>query len=202
MTRTVAAFDFDGTLTRRDSLLPFLGAFLGRQQLARALAVESPRLAAMLAGIGDRDATKERFIARTLTGHPHADVLDAGVRYGGRLVTRGLSQEMVSRLLWHQREGHETVIVSASLDVYLGEVSRHLGVTRLLASTLEIGDDGCCTGRLRGGNCRGAEKAKRLQAYLGDGAVELWAYGDSRGDDEMLAMAEHPMRARRGRLLT
>ena len=45
-----------------------------------------------------------------------------------------------------------------------------------------------------GGNCRGAEKARRLRAYLHSDDVELWAYGDSAGDTELLAMADHPVR--------
>ena len=59
---------------------------------------------------------------------------------------------------------------------------------------------GRCTGRLDGANCRGPEKATRLQTLLGDDPVELWAYGNSAGDDEMLALARHPVRVKRGRL--
>jgi phosphatidylglycerophosphatase C len=54
---------------------------------------------------------------------------------------------------------------------------------------------------LLGGNCRGRRKADRLREYLEGAGVDLWAYGDSAGDAEMLAMAQHVSRARRGRLL-
>ena len=48
-----------------------------------------------------------------------------------------------------------------------------------------------------GANCRGPQKVVRLRAWLdaryGDDIdVELWAYGDSSGDEELLAFADHP----------
>jgi phosphatidylglycerophosphatase C len=101
---------------------------------------------------------------------------------------------MLERVAWHRREGHDIVIVSASLRAYLDEVARRLGVDALLCTALEVDEHGRCTGRMTGGNCRGAEKATRLRAYLRDRDVTLWAYGDSAGDDDMLAMADHPTR--------
>ena len=101
---------------------------------------------------------------------------------------------MLERLRWHGGEGHEIVIVSASLDSYLAPLAPRLGVGHVISSSLEVDDHGLVTGRLVGGNVRGPEKASRLQAWLGDGPIELWAYGDSSGDDELLAMADHPTR--------
>ena len=200
MTRTVAAFDFDGTLTRRDTLVPFLASYLGRAHVARLLATASPQLALMAAGRADRDLTKERFLGRALAGHAHDDVRAAGTAFAATVVQRGISDEMRERIAWHRNEGHEIVIVSASLDVYLHDVASGLDIEHVLCTSLEVTETGRCTGRLLGGNCRGPEKAKRLRAHLGDTGTVLWAYGDSAGDTEMLAMAEHPVRVRKGQL--
>ena len=75
----------------------------------------------------------------------------------------------------------------------------------MLATELEVDADGRCTGALVDGNCRGPEKVARLHAWLdehhgGRDAVELWAYGDSPGDLELLADADHAVWARRRRL--
>jgi phosphatidylglycerophosphatase C len=191
VTRTVAAFDFDGTLTRRDTLLPFLTSMVGWRRVVRALGPEAATLAR------DRDAAKERLLVRLLNGVPDNDLRAAGTAFAS---TVRVSPEMQARLAWHRREGHEIVIVSAALDAYLLDVSRTLGVDQTLCTSIEVDEAGNCTGRLLGGNCRGPEKAKRLRAHLGDGEIVLWAYGDSRGDREMLALADHPVRARRGRL--
>jgi phosphatidylglycerophosphatase C len=192
VTRTVAAFDFDGTLTRRDTMLPFLAGLAGAARLSRALASAVPL-------VTDRDAAKARVVERLLAGREHATVLDAGTSYGERLATGSVTKAMRERLAWHQDAGHEVVIVSASLDVYVGAAARSLAVEHVLCTTLAVDADGHCTGALEGGNCRGAEKAARLRTHLGADDVELWAYGNSGGDREMLALAQHAVWVRRGR---
>jgi phosphatidylglycerophosphatase C len=198
--RTFAAFDFDGTLTRSDTLLPFLATVAGRGAVLRALGRESARLALAAAGRGDRDVVKERVLTRVLAGRSYAEVEAAGRLFAAELTRSSITTEGRDRIAWHLGEGHEVVIVSASLDVYLDEVARTLGVAHVVCTSLGVDEDGRCTGNIRGANCRGVEKATRLRALLGDDDVELWAYGNSRGDDEMLALAQHPVRARRGRM--
>ena len=197
---TFAAFDFDGTMTRSDTLVPFLASVAGRSNVARALASQSATLAYAATGRGDRDVAKERVLTRVLAGLPYADVETAGRSFGAELARTEITAHARERIAWHRREGHEVVIVSASLDVYLREVADQLGVVHLLCTSLDVDSHGTCTGRLLGANCRGAEKATRLTGLIGTGAVELWAYGNSSGDDEMLALADHPIRARRGRI--
>lgn len=198
--RTFAAFDFDGTMTRRDTLVPFVMRVVGRRRVLQALGAESTRLALAAAGRGDRDAAKDRVLTRILAGLPYADVEAAGHLFGVRLSQSAVTPEARDRIAWHRREGHEVVIVSASLDVYLDEVARDLGITHVLCTALDRDQAGLCTGRVRGANCRGIEKAERLRMLFGDDDVELWAYGNSAGDDEMLALAQHPVRVQRGRM--
>jgi len=198
--RTFAAFDFDGTITRRDTLVPFLTRVAGRVAVARALAAESTGLAMALIGRANRDTVKERVLTRVLAGCSYAEVEAAGRAFGARLVQSAITRDARERIEWHQREGHEVVIVSASLDVYLAEVGRSLGIAHVLSTRLETDAYGRCTGRLHGANCRGIEKATRLRALVGSDDVVLWAYGNSRGDDEMLALAQHAVRVRRGRV--
>jgi phosphatidylglycerophosphatase C len=197
-TRTIAAFDFDGTMTRRDTLVPFLVAVAGRAPVAAALAAEAPRLSYAATGRGDRDDAKVRVLRRLLGGRDFAEVAAAGRSFGAKLARDGITAEARARVAWHRREGHEIAIVSASLDVYLVEVAELLGVGHVLCTTLEVDDHGRCTGRLQGRNCRGAEKVARLHALLDGDDVELWAYGNSGGDEQMLALAHHPVRVRRG----
>jgi HAD superfamily phosphoserine phosphatase-like hydrolase len=177
----VAAFDFDGTLIAGDSFLPFLARAMGRQALTRAAVVAGPTLVR-----GNRDITKAAVLAYLMRGYPLAQ-LAAQVR-----------PTMSQRLAWHRTQGHRLVMVSASLDIYLAPVGRQLGFDCVLATQLEVDDRGLLTGKLRGANVRRAEKATRLRQWL-EGAVagrpyELWAYGDSTGDRELLAMADHPVR--------
>ncbi len=190
--RRVAAFDFDGTLSHKDSLGPFLELVCGRAQLYRAMALRAPVLAGIAVGLGDRDAEKERLVGRLLSGRSATAVREAGTAYA-RSLTEGdaLRPEMLERLAWHRAEGHEIVIVSASLDVYLEPLAPLLGVDQVLCTRLGVGPDDRLDGRLVGGNVRGPEKVRRVRAWLGGDPAELWAYGDSAGDRELLAEADH-----------
>ena len=200
----VAAFDFDGTLSRRDTLLPFIRRVLGSARLAMVLAGNGVPLALMLAGRADRDDTKARVLEDALAGF-EADRLErAGAAYAAFLVDGGrLRDEVVARALEHKRLGHRVVVVSASPAVYLGPLGRRLGLDEVLATRLERGTDGRLTGRLEGRNCRGEEKVLRLREWMaaaGQDGAEVVAYGDSSGDDELLAFADTAYRVRRGRI--
>jgi phosphatidylglycerophosphatase C len=195
--KTLAVFDFDGTLTRRDTLGPFLREVAGTAAFAGALAADAPRLALAGMGMSSRDAAKERMFRRLLRGRLHADLATRGNVYGAQVAASGLRPEMVARLRWHADAGHEVAIVSASLDLYIDRTAELLGVGTVLCTRLEVDDDGRVTGALVGGNCRGPAKIRRIREHFGPSCYELWAYGDSAGDAEMLAAADHPVRVER-----
>lgn len=199
MTRRVAAFDFDGTLARGDSLIPFLVALCGRRRVAAALAVHGPAIAWAVAGRGSRDRAKARFVSVLLAGRAAAEAAAVGSVFAQRVIDRRLRPDTLERMAWHRGQGHELVLVSASLDVYLGPLATALGFDAVLATALEVGADGLLTGRLLGANVRGPEKAARLTAWLGPDAhdVELWAYGDSSGDRDLFALATSAFLVRR-----
>lgn len=200
--RRVAAFDFDGTIARRDTVVPFLTSVAGRTAVSRAVGARLPhllRIAAGRAGGDARDEEKARFVRQLLAGRRAEDVENAGSRFASALwAKQRFRPEIMEKLAWHRSRGHEIVIISASLDVYLRPLAPRLGVGDVISCSLERDDAGRLTGELVGGNCRGPEKVRRLTAWLGGDAAlattELWAYGDSSGDDELLAAADHPTR--------
>jgi phosphatidylglycerophosphatase C len=192
----VAAFDFDGTLIGRDSFFPFIIRAVGRRALGRTVVVSGPALARGF-GSGRRDGTKAALLAGLLNGYPWQQLQEKGEAYSRELEQR-IRPAMAQRVAWHRDEGHRLVIVSAGLAVYLEPLGRRLGFDQVLATGLEVDSDGLLTGRLEGPNVRRAEKAVRLRDWidtqLGAEPWELWAYGDSAGDRELLAMAHHPRR--------
>ena len=196
--RAVAAFDLDGTLTRRDTLLPFLLRAVGRERTGRAVLAESLLLARALAGGGHRDTAKDAVLERLLGGLPVEPLAAIAEAFADDVVARRLRPGMRDRVEWHRSQDHELVIISASPELYVAPIGRRLGFDGVLATRLEVGPDGRLTGRLLGANNRGPEKVARLREWLGAEPVIAWAYGDSRGDREMLALAEHPVRLGRG----
>jgi phosphatidylglycerophosphatase C len=187
----LAVFDFDGTLTRRDTLLGFLVRVAGVSRVARALAAEGRGLVLGLRDDARRDPTKAAVLARVLGGRSATEVDAVAREYGQHVVERALRPDMRARLEWHRAQGHELCIVSASLEPYLRVAADRLGVGLLACTELEVDAEGRLTGRLVGGNCRRAAKVDRLRALVDLDAYEVWAYGDSTGDTELLAAADH-----------
>jgi HAD superfamily hydrolase (TIGR01490 family) len=199
VTRRVAAFDFDGTLVPADSLVPFVWRVAGVRRFVAAAARRGPRVAlATGLHVGSRDAAKAAFLRTALHGLAFDDVAAEGRNYAAELV-RKVDPTALRRIAWHRGEGHQLVLVSASLEVYLEPLGRALGFDTVLATRLELDGRGLLTGGLVGANVRGAEKVDRLRSWLDGEASELWAYGDSAGDRELLAAADHAVRiGRRG----
>jgi phosphatidylglycerophosphatase C len=191
--RVVAVFDFDKTLSTRDNVIPFIQAAIGRARLSGALLTISPRLVAAALDDRRRDAAKVALVRRTLTGYDAARLDDVAERFAADVVANHLRTDVVERVGWHRDQGHELAIVSASFTNYVAPIATELRFAAVLATELAVGDDGRLTGELAGPNVRGPEKVRRLDAWLGERPAFVWAYGDSSGDRELLARADHPI---------
>ncbi len=189
---TVAAFDFDGTLTHRDSLLPFLLYAHGPTNFAIKMTQASPVLLGYAVRLIRNDRAKERLLRGFLDGHPLAEIEAIGARFARDRLPAMLLDDAYARFLWHKTQGHCCVLVSASLVHYLEPWAKSVGFDHVIGSQLASDEHGFVSGRLAGGNCYGEEKAHRLRAWLGAREAIIYAYGDSRGDREMLQMADYP----------
>lgn len=194
MPRVVAAFDFDGTLSRRDTFVPFLRSACGDAALAGAIASRLHVLLAAGVGRVSRGRAKETLLQPLLGGRRLADLEPVAEAFAARVLATAMWPPGLERLEWHRRRGDEVVIVSASPELYLAPVGRELGARAVLATGLEVDGAGRITGRLAGPNVRGAEKVVRLDAWLGGDAAEVWAYGNSDGDRQLLARADRGFR--------
>lgn len=198
---TVAAFDFDGTLTTGGSVVPFLLAVRGPLAVVRAIAGELPGLVcgAVRGGTAADDA-KEALFTRVLSGVRADEVEQAGEVFAERHLRRRLRPDARDRLEWHRKLGHQIVIVSASPECYVRPAAELLGADAALATRLEVSGN-LLTGHYEGKNCRGAEKYARVMAWVraqGLGTQPaLWAYGNSRGDRLLLEAADHGVDAGR-----
>lgn len=200
----VAAFDFDGTLTSEDTMMPFLPYAKGWPRVIMTAVASTPTALrntprSQAAGWTDwvRDGLKVATVGRLFQGMTVAELEELAQAYAEKIRDL-LRPEMLERVRWHRDEGHATVIVSASLAVYLRPIAEELAIDHVLGVELVADEQGVLTGGVDGGvNTRGPHKVTRLQSWLdarfGSGVEpELWAYGDSPGDRELLALADHP----------
>jgi phosphatidylglycerophosphatase C len=190
----VAAFDFDGTLSPRDNVVPFLRRIVGTGAAARGFTTAALHVAKAGRAHWSRNAIKAAVLHELIAGRDVDDLDDTARAFAAEIIRDHLRPEAVERADWHREQGHRIVIVSASLAVYLRPVAEHLRFDAVLATELEVGDDGRLTGRMVGENVRGPEKVRRLDAWLDGATPFVWAYGDSSGDTELWARADRAVR--------
>ena len=191
----VAAFDFDGTLTRRDTLLPFLIRSLGWPKFLRALLMSSPWLAAYALRLMSNHRAKARLLQVSLAGMSQREAQAQAQVFVTSYLPVQWQPWGLAQLVQHQRLGHCCVIVSASPGVYLHTVAASLGVDTVLCTEMELIEDHY-TGGMATPNCHGEQKVVRLQAWLADtfppdARPVIHAYGDTRGDLPLLRLADH-----------
>ena len=187
----VAAFDFNGTLTKKDTFLPFALFVVGPARWLRGICTLISSVVLFIVRILSRQMLKERVIAEFIGGMTCGELELLGKEFAEEILPKLLKKRALEQLRWHQEQGHHVILVSASPELYLHPWAKIMGIEDVCASRLEV-DEGRVTGKLRGQNCRGAEKVRRLQELLGsEKSYELYAYGDSPGDRELLSYADH-----------
>ena len=187
--RPLVAFDFDGTLTSRDSFLSFLAWRVGARRYATGLLRLAPSAAAYLSHL-DRGRLKAALIRRFLKGVPRAELERQAQAFAGLAAPRLLRPDALRAWRRWQAQGARLVIVTASPEPVVAPFARGLGADALIATRLVFDTEGRVTGDIDGLNCRGPEKARRLREAFGPDVALEAAYGDTPGDREMLAMAE------------
>jgi phosphatidylglycerophosphatase C len=187
--QAVAAFDFDGTLTIRDSFTAFLrwragpgGWMLGLVRMAPAVAayardrdrgrIKAASVKEFLGGVTRQtlESDAERFAESQWSGLMRPDALACWNAWGER--------------------GAWRVIVTASPETTVAPFASRLGADDLLGTQLVFDGQDRVTGAFATENCRAAEKVRRLRAAYGDQITLAAAYGDTSGDTEMLQIAE------------
>lgn len=194
MNVTVAAFDLDNTLTVRDCVVPFMKSVGGVSKLSKVLLSDLGKTFQSIRR-RDRDSLKMKFVEGVFTGEDAREVESLGVQFASKVADKWLRSDVATRMRWHQEQGHVVILVSASLGAYLHPLGDLLEVDAVLCTELEE-ENGFLTGKLVGQNCRGKEKALRVNKWCKDsgiGAEDLvYAYGDSSGDTELLELFSEP----------
>ena len=192
----VAAFDFDGTLTRRDTLLPFLARGLGWPRFLAVLLLCSPWLLVYALRLLPNDAAKQKLFLMAFKGRAVTELQHWTDRWLALDLPVQLQSWTTDRLAWHQAQGHCCVMVSASPDIYLRAVADKLGFDGLICTEMQVKGERL-TGLMQTPNCYGEQKVLRLTSWLAQrfgaqaASITLHAYGDTPGDWPLLRLARH-----------
>lgn len=187
--RAIVAFDFDGTLTIRDSFTEFLRWRAGRGGWALGLVKLAPAVATY-ARDRDRGRIKAASVREFLKGVGRAELEAEAERFAEGIWDHFMRPDALKVWnAWGERGAHR-VIVTASPETTVAPFAHRLGAEALLGTPLMFDADDRVTGAFASPNCRGEEKVRRLRAVYGDDVRLAAAYGDTSGDTEMLALAE------------
>ena len=182
--RKIAVFDFDGTITKRDTFLPFMLSY-GSGKIIRSVF----KTALQRKKGNFRNTLKANALREIFAGYPTERFLNDGIAYAGSLHNK-FRKDTLDHIADHKARGHGLVMVTASLASYTRPIGLLLGFDHVIGVELEAEAE-FLTGEIKGNNVRGSEKARLLKEWLGEEEAEVWGYGNSRGDREMLALADH-----------
>ena len=188
----LAVFDFDGTLTKKDTFMPFIKYVVGNFKYYFGLLILSPVLIGYILRIVPNNIAKEKFMIHYFCGFEVEELKNKAQDYAERKLISQLRPDAIQKLNWHQSQGHLIILISASLEIYLKPLIEILNIQRVLGTRFEV-LDGYLTGKIYGSNCYGKEKVNRLKDSFGSfNDYEIYCYGDSNGDVDLLSLADYP----------
>ena len=185
----LAFFDFDGTITTDDSLIKFIRFVVGDVKTAWGMILLSPMLITYKLKFIPNYKAKQWMLSYFFKGMDEQQFLKVAKEYSLKHIDTILRPKAMEKIAWHKEQGHKVVVVSASIECWLKPWCDINGLD-MIATKLEI-KDGMLTGKFLTKNCYGIEKANRVkEAYNLSNYDYIYAYGDSRGDKELYALAD------------
>jgi phosphatidylglycerophosphatase C len=184
----IAFFDFDGTITTRDTLLEFIKYCKGNNAFYAGFLINSPYLLAYKLKIISNQAAKEKVLQYFFKNTSVDDFRVHCEKFAADIIPGLIRPGAIAEIKKLQEEGQTVVIVSASPENWISPWTQKMQV-ELIATQLVV-QNGFITGKIAGKNCHGTEKVSRIKSKysLGDYAA-IAAYGDTKGDLPMLALA-------------
>ncbi len=169
--KQVVVFDFDGTLTSDDTFISFSRYALGDWRCAIGALRALPWLIGWKIGVVSSSKAKEKLFSKLYKGMSKAELMEISRKFMPRY-----KQESLDLLKIHQEKGDRVYIISASLDLWLNEIAKELGV-RLICTNTTADNAGHLDGTFSSSNCHGEEKVKRLKEEE-NGDYYLTVYGN------------------------
>jgi len=186
--KAIAFFDFDGTITTKDTLLEFIRFTKGGFNFLIGFLLNSPYLLAYKLKIISNQSAKEKILQYFFKGMPVEQFKHQCNLFSQKVLPGLIRPKAIEEIKKLQGQGYEVVIVSASPEQWIYQWAKEMNA-HLIASCMESVDQKI-TGKLVGKNCHGDEKVKRiLEQHVLEEYTVIHAYGDTKGDLPMLQLA-------------
>lgn len=184
----IAFFDFDGTITTKDTMIELIKFHHGKYRLYIGLVMLFPSLIAMRLKIISHQKAKEKMLSWFFKGFSKTEFSKICYSFVQKKLPTLINNRALQKINVHKANGDEIAVVSASATNWIKGWCDDRGL-KCIATQLEI-TDGKITGKLAGINCNYNEKASRiLKAYDLKNYAAVYCYGDSDGDKAMLKLA-------------
>ena len=190
MTKKLYLFDFDGTITYNDTYIDFFIFSFGKWYLFKKILSHFFKVFVLFIK-RDFSELKEYLTGLFIKGKTKSELAEIAQRYVDQNLSKVIRPKALKETQQVQQDSaNEIYIVSASLDLWMKPFAQKLKM-KLICTELEFEDD-IATGRFSSKNCKGTEKVNRIKKQINiDDFHEIFAYGNSSGDKEMLEMATH-----------
>lgn len=185
---SISFFDFDGTLTHKDSMLEFIKFYKGKFKTYSGILFLSPFLAAMKVGVINTRQGKEKLLSHFFKGESLETFNAKCEQFALNIIPSIIRKDGLLELKNRLAQKQVVCIVTASAENWVTPYFKNTGI-KVIGTRLEIKENRL-TGKIFGENCKGAEKVIRiLKEYNLQNFEKISAYGDSSGDKEMLSIA-------------
>jgi phosphatidylglycerophosphatase C len=185
----IALFDFDGTITTDDSLIKFIRFVVGDAKFIWGMMLLSPMLTAYKLKLMPNYKAKQYMFSYFFKGMSEKKFIRDANEYSLKHIKTILRPKAMKKIAWHREQGHKVVVVSASIECWVKPWCDKSDLDTI-ATKIKI-KDGIITGKFLNKNCYGIEKANRVKkAYTLSDYDYIYAYGDTRGDKELLELSD------------
>lgn len=189
--KSIAFFDFDGTVTYSDTMFRFFRYAKGAWRYWFSFLLLSPVFVLYKLRLMSGRRAKEISLTFLFKGISEEELKNIGRNFCREKMNGLLRPKAMEKIHWHLEQGHEVFIVSASACEWLEPWCREQGL-KVICTKLLYDKKGLFTGKIDGTNNNGPEKARRIKEAVNLALFDnIYAYGDTAGDKEMLALAHH-----------
>ncbi len=182
-------FDFDGTLTRKDTFVEFIKFCKGRYYFMFGVLCLSPVLVAYKLKLIPNWRAKEILFGFFFKGISQLEFQSKGKEFASKVLPSLIRASTEKCIAQYKSLGHRMVIVTASAEEWIWPWAEQMGINQIISTKWEVSSTYTLTGRIEGSNCYGLEKRIRVENEINLSKFEsIIVYGDTSGDKEMLEL--------------